>query len=121
MWIYTNAGRIRPVLEGSLLFLFVILFLLALSRQKLLSSAGLGEGGGHELTDVSSLCLDQLLCRRYMNTKTQKLSRRTSDNINYDKEYNRVHTQWSVDLKTDQMTVNGSLAYGYHCAAPQPR
>lgn len=63
MWMYTNVGRVRPVLEGSLLFLFIILFLLTLCRQELLSSAGLGEGGGHELADVSPLCLDKLLCR----------------------------------------------------------
>lgn len=67
--VYTNARRIRPVLEGSLLFLFIILFLLALSRQKLLSRAGLGEGGGHELTDVSSFCLDQLLYRWHIKKK----------------------------------------------------
>lgn len=61
MWIYTNAGRIRPVLESSLLFLLIILFLLTLCRQKLFSSAGLREGGGHEFTDVSPFCLYQLL------------------------------------------------------------
>ncbi|TNN62980.1 hypothetical protein EYF80_026789 [Liparis tanakae] len=30
------------------------------SRQKLLGGVGLREGGGHELTDVTSFCLDQL-------------------------------------------------------------
>lgn len=59
----TNAGRIRPVRESGLLFLFIVLFLLTLGRQELLSGAGLREGGGHELADVSSFCLDQLLCR----------------------------------------------------------
>lgn len=58
----TNAGRIRPVRESGLLFLLVVLFLLALGRQELLGGAGLREGSGHELADVSSFGLDQLLC-----------------------------------------------------------
>lgn len=47
MWISTDAGRVRPVLEGSLLFLFIILLLLTLSWQELLSSVRLGERGRH--------------------------------------------------------------------------
>lgn len=58
----TSARGIGPVLEGSLLFLFIILLLFALSRQKLLGRASLREGGGHQLTDVASFCSDQLLC-----------------------------------------------------------
>lgn len=65
--INTNAWRIRPVLEGFLLFLLIILLLLALCRHKLLGSSGLGEGGGHELADVASLCLHQLLYRRHIH------------------------------------------------------
>lgn len=65
--INTNAWRIRPVLEGFRLFLLIILLLLALGRHKLLGSSGLGEGGGHELADVASLCLHQLLYRRQIH------------------------------------------------------
>lgn len=78
MYIFTNVGRIRPVLEGSLLFLFIILFLLAPCRKKLLSSVGLREGGGHELTDVSFLCLDQLLCRTSIGEKKTKNKKQNS-------------------------------------------
>lgn len=66
--INTNAWRIRPVLEGFLLFLLIILLLLALGRNKLLGSSGLGEGGGHELADVASLCLHQLLYSRQIHS-----------------------------------------------------
>lgn len=38
-WICTNAGWIWPILESSLLLLFIILFLLTLSWQKLLGGA----------------------------------------------------------------------------------
>lgn len=59
----TNAWRVGPVLEGSLLLLLIVLLLLALSWQELLSGVRLGERGGHELADVSSFRLDQLLYR----------------------------------------------------------
>lgn len=104
--MYTNAGRIRPVLEGSLLFLLVILFLLALGRQKLLGGAGLREGGGHELTDVSSFCLDQLLYRSYI----KKQSIRT-DML----QQEILKKQGSL-----QIYKNSSVAYVYHREAPQP-
>lgn len=106
MWMYTNVGRVRPVLEGSLLFLFIILFLLTLCRQELLSSAGLGEGGGHELADVSPLCLDKLLCR-WQRKKNKKKT-------------NRGQLERSADLTADYMMGNSSWAYGYHCAALRP-
>lgn len=61
--VRTDAGWVGPVLEGSLLLLLIILLLLTLGRKQLLGGACLREGSGHELTDVSSLRLHQLLYR----------------------------------------------------------
>ena len=93
----TYAWRIRPVLEGFLLFFLIILLLLALGRHKLLGSSGLGEGGGHELADVASLCLDQLLCTRQFHTIYPRLKRQ------------------------DELFCGASWAHGCHRGAPRPR
>lgn len=96
----TDAWRIRPVLENSLFFLLVILLLLTLSRQELLCSASLGEGGGHELTDVSSFRLHQLLCRSY---------------VRRDQAESSIPRHYTFEM------ITARSSYGCHRAAPQPK